>query len=314
MVTAARARRTTVLGNARIAMKATRPWSAGATQARTWFNELVCEPESNAPLSVNDTLARGMTGRFIAEMRERSVRCLLRCAPPTIEKRAAAYRAQCRWLEQTIPADLMILVHSVGPQDGKVKHASRFYMYWDVALEIQRLTAVAARIDARKLGLLEYAIAVVSEHALHRLFRRLNTIDHRAVLRELNPGIDALFCLMPGLLAARIAPVLTPTPSGALVFRYAGPEEEMEEEAPFIAVTWISDERMRESPVKLAAVQEARAERGVLGVVDEGFIVISEERLARSQDIASDEEQALRRLFRPSAGRAADKRQRSAKS
>jgi hypothetical protein len=66
---------------------------------------------------------------------------------------------------------------------------------------------------------------------------------------------------------------------------------------------------MRESRVKLAAVQEARAERGVLGVVDEGFIVISEERLARSQDIANDDERALLQLFRASAGRAGQRGQ-----
>ncbi len=289
-----------------MAMKAARPWSTGARQGGTWFNELMCEPDSDAPLSVNETLARAMTGRFIGEMRERAVQCLLRRAPPTIEKRAAAYRAQCRWIEQTIPSDLMILVDSVGAQDGKVKQACRSYMYWNVALEMHRLTAMAARIDVRKLAFLECPIAIVSEHALHRLFQRLNTIDHRAVLRELNPGIETLFWLNVGLLRARISPLLAPTPSGALVFRYAEPEEE---EAPFVAVTWISDERMRESRVKLAAVQEARAERGVLGVVDEGFIVISEERLARSQDIASDDERALFQLFRASAGRAGQRRQ-----
>jgi hypothetical protein len=100
--------------------------------------------------------------------------------------------------------------------------------------------------------------------------------------------------------------VLTPTPCGALVFRYAEPEEE---EVLFVAVTWISDERMRESPVKLAAVQEARAERGVLGILEEGFIVISKERIARSQDISGDEARALLELFSPAAGRAGKKRQ-----
>jgi hypothetical protein len=288
-----------------MALKAARPRSTGAPPSGTWFNELLGDADSNAPLSVNETLARAMTGRFIGEMRERAVRCLLRGAPPTIEKRAAAYRAHYRWIEQAIPFDLKILIDSVGPQDGKDKQASRCYMYWDVALELHRLTAMAARIDARKVEFREGAIAVVSEHALHRLFLRLNTIDHRAVLRELNPGIDILFWLSVPLLRTGISPVLTPTPSGALVFRYAEPEEE---EAPFVAVTWISDERMRESPFKLAAVQEARTERGVLGVVDEGFIVISEERIARSQDIASDEERALLQLFRPSARRAGHRR------
>jgi hypothetical protein len=289
-----------------MALKGARPRPPGSPPGGTWFNELVSEADSTAPLGVNDTLARAMTARFIGEMRERAVYCLLRGRPPTMEKRAAAYRAQCRWIEQAIPSDLMILIDSVGPQDGKDKHACRSYMYWDVGLQIQRLTAIGARIDARKLALREAAIAIVSEHALHRLFLRLNTVDHRAVLRELNPGIETLFWLNAPLLHARISPVLTPTPSGALVFRYAEPEEE---EAPFVAVTWISDERMRESPVKLAAVQEARAERGVLGVVDQGFIVVSAERIARSQDIAGDEERALLRLFRPSAGRAGQRRQ-----
>jgi len=284
-----------------MAMKAARPGSTPAPQGGTWFNDLICEAESTAPLSVNETLARAMTGRFIDEMRERSVHCLLRRAPPAIEKRAAAYRAQCRWIEQTIPSDLMILIDSAGPQDGKVKQACRSYMYWNVALDLHRLTAMGALIKARKLDFHECAIAIVSEHALHRLFQRLNTIDHRAVLRELNPGIQVLFWLNAGLLSAKFSPVLTPTPSGVLVFRYAEPEEE---EAPFVAVTWISDERMRESPAKLSAVQEARAERGVLGVIDEGFLVISEERLARSRDIATNDERALFELFRPSAGRA----------
>jgi hypothetical protein len=159
-----------------MAMKAPRLWSSGSRRGGAWLNELLCASDSNAPLSVTETLARAMTERFIGEMRERAVQCLLRRAPPTIEKLAVAYRAQCRWIEQTIPSDLMILVDSVGAKDGKVKQACRSYMYWNVALEMHRLTSMTARIDAPKLAFLEYVIAISTQTCLRQFSGRLADI------------------------------------------------------------------------------------------------------------------------------------------
>ena len=265
-----------------------------AAEVSVWTNELAPAQASDAPLSVNETLARSMTERFINEMRERSIRALVRSKPPAVAKRAAAYRATCRWFEQTLPAELLILIERFGPQDGKDKGAGRCYLYWNIAYAGRRLTALAAQIGARNAGLIECPIAILTEHALHRLFQRLNTIDYRAVLQELNGGIDRLFWLQLELLHGKISPVLVPTPLGALVFKYAGPEEG---EAPFIAVTWLSDERMRESEFKLRAVQEARAERGAAVPSDEGWLVISRARIARMEDASMDDEKRLLEVF-----------------
>jgi hypothetical protein len=241
-----------------------------------------------------------MTTRFIDEMRACSVKHLFRQELPATSKRAAAYRAECRWFEQSIPPDLMILIESIGPQDGKSKDASRCYMYWDVDLETRRLSAIGANIDARKGKLQETPLAIVSEHALRRLFQRLNTIDYRAVLRELNPAIDHLFSLAIDLINAKMSPLLVPTPKGVLIFRLATPDEE---EAPFVAVTWISDERMRESHFKLSAVQEARAERGVVVALDEGFFIVSHDRLAKGAEIYADGDSRFIEIFSSSKNR-----------
>ena len=199
-------------------------------------------------------------------------------------------------MEQTVPADLMILIESVGPQDGKTKDAGRFYLYWDVAMDARRLTAIASKIDARTVRSVEAPVAIISEHALHRLFQRLNTIDHRAVLREINPAIDNLFSFIAGLMRAETSPVMAPTPKGALVFRFAGPDEE---KAPYIAATWISDDRIRESQFKLSAIQEARAERGLVVAVDENLLIISGDRLG---EIPTAKDERLSELFSSSSG------------
>jgi len=200
----------------------------------------------------------------------------------------------------------MILIESLGPQDGKTKDASRFHLYWDVAMDAHRLVTIASEIDARTVRPIETPIAIISEHALQRLFQRLNTIDHRAVLREINPAIDNLFCFIAGLMTAKISPVMAPTPNGALVFRYSPPGEE---EAPFIATTWISDKRMRESQFKLDAVQEARVEQGLVVAEDDNFLIISLDRLSRLGEVPAGKDEQFFKLFRASSDGKRRKRQ-----
>jgi hypothetical protein len=104
----------------------------------------------NAALSVIETLARGMTNRFFEEMRERFLTKVLGRRPPAILKRAAAYRAECRWFEQSTPPDLIIASQSGGPQDGKTKDAYRVYLTWDMGLTLNRMMAVASIIDVER--------------------------------------------------------------------------------------------------------------------------------------------------------------------
>jgi hypothetical protein len=226
-----------------------------------------------ARLSVNETLARGMTSRFFEEMRERCLTKLLGQRPPTVLKRAAAYRAQCRWFEQRTPNDLIIATHPCGPQDGKTKDAYRVYLSWDMGLDLHRMMAVASIIDARKIDVLDCPVAIVTEHAIHRLFQRLNTLDYRAVLAELNPAIEIFFPLATEMLRMSCPTFMAPTPHGVLVFRLALPDEEA---APVVAVTWVSDQRMIESgAAKLSAVRRARAEQGLVLPHGRGYRVIT---------------------------------------
>lgn len=226
-----------------------------------------------AALSVNETLARGMTNRFFEEMRQRFITKLLRQRPPAVLKRAAAYRAQCRWFEQSTPTELIIASQSRGPQDGKSKDACRTYLTWDMGLNVNRMVALTSIIDARKIDVLDCPVAIVTEHALHRLFQRLNTLDYRAVLAELNPAIEIFFPLATEMLRTSCPTFMAPTPQGVLVFRFALPDEEA---APFVAVTWVSDQRMIESgAAKLSAVQRARVEQGLVLPHGRGYRVIT---------------------------------------
>src|SRR6202521_1849481 len=101
-------------------------------------------------LSRNETLARVMTNRFFEEMRERFLTKVLGRRPPAILKRAAAYRAEGRWFEQSTPPDLIIASQSGGPQDGKTKDAYRVYLTWDMGLTLNRMMAVASIIDVER--------------------------------------------------------------------------------------------------------------------------------------------------------------------
>src|ERR1700674_4895447 len=224
-------------------------------------------------LSVNETLARGMTNRFFEEMRERFLTRVLERRPPAVLKRAAAYRAECRWFEQSTPTDLIIATQLCGPQDGKTKDAYRIYLTWDMGLTQNRLLAVASIIDARKIEVQDCPVAIVTEHAVHRLFQRLNTLDYRAVLSELNPAIEIFFPLATEMLRMSCSTFMAPTPHGVLVFRLALPDEEA---APVVAVTWVSDQRMIKSgAAKLSTVRLARAEQGLVLPHGRGYRVIT---------------------------------------
>ena len=103
----------------------------------------------NAALSVNETLARGMTNRFFEEMRERFLTKVLGRRPPAVLKRAAAYRAECRWFEQSTPTDLIITTQLCGPQDGKTKDAYRIYLP-DLGYGANPKSAAGVGIDHRR--------------------------------------------------------------------------------------------------------------------------------------------------------------------
>jgi hypothetical protein len=198
---------------------------------------------------------------------------LLGGRPRAVLKRAAAYRAECRWFEQSTPPDLIITTQLFGPEDGKTKDAYRVYLTWDMGLTLNRIMAVASIIDARKIDVLDCPVAIVTGHAIHRLFQRLNTLDYRAVLGELNPAIEIFFPLATEMLRIACPTFMAPTPRGVLVFRLALPDEEA---APVVAVTWVSDQRMIESgAAKLSTVRRARVEHGLVLPRGRGYGVIT---------------------------------------
>jgi hypothetical protein len=165
--------------------------------------------------------------------------------------------------------DLIIANQSFGPQDGRSKDAYRVYLTWDMGLNLNRMMAVTSIIDARKIDVLDCPVAIVTEHAVHRLFQRLNTLDSRAVLAELNPAIEIFFPLAAEMLRTSCPTFMAPTPHGVLVFRLALPNKEA---APVVAVTWVSEQRMIESgAAKLSTVRRARVEQGLVLPLGRGY-------------------------------------------
>jgi hypothetical protein len=103
-------------------------------------------------------------------------------------------------------------------------------------------------------------------------------MERLTVVRERNPAVATLAEYLERLFSTGISPFLRPTPSGAFAIRQLSVRVE---DAPFIAVTWAFDTRMGDSPVKLSAVLEARAEHGIATQLDGQWLVLSPSRAAK---------------------------------
>jgi len=77
------------------------PLRLGQVRRRIKRRSPVIYSTDKRALFLRRKVARGMTSRFFEEMRERFLTKVLGRRPPAVLKRAAAYRAECRWFEQS---------------------------------------------------------------------------------------------------------------------------------------------------------------------------------------------------------------------
>jgi hypothetical protein len=257
----------------------------------------VLEPRPASGVWVNETLARAMVQRFISEMRASSAALAAREPVIRTTKRAAAFRALCRHFEATIPPELLISVDSAGDRSGKSKDAVRTYGFWEVHAGTRRLSACCLSIRARNLEAVGAPMLIVTDHALQRLFERLRTMERLTVVREMSPAVATLAEYMQLLFSTHISPFLLPTPSGAFVVRQVSVRAQ---DVPFSAVTWASDTRMDDAPVKLSAVLAARAENGIATEFDGQWLVLSPSRAAKLHGTPGRRYRDLLRAFRAS--------------
>ncbi len=223
-------------------------------------------PEVEQPYAVSESLAHGLVSRLAAESAEAD-RLRIDAAgviPPSIE-RADAYHRACAWLAQSIPHHLLIHSAALGaPTHHRSGKDDRFVaLHWAPDPGEKCLVARLHVIHARNLEQRQNVLLMVTVPALMRAFYRLKTMDSRAVLRELEYAAMAALawhkalCRLP-----HDQDILLPTPNGALaVARDAAGCADF---GGLRARTWLSDRRMADNIVRLAAVRRARLGKGVV--------------------------------------------------
>jgi hypothetical protein len=230
------------------------------------------EPLASEPVSgMSESLAHGLVTRFVEQWRQADVVSLMRHPPPLKQKRAAAYRANCAWLSRSVPKSLQIMVVRSGPQNGVDKSGRYALLHWEPADDEDWLIVGVQLVCANQPGVESRLLTLVSRHALVRAFQRLKTDDPRVVLDELAPSIELYWDLRPFHVALGRPIIMVPTRRGGVL---VAPHEETPNAVFF--KTWISDERMVERPGRLRAMQRARAEKGMVLMVDGRFAVFSE--------------------------------------
>jgi hypothetical protein len=233
-------------------------------------------PPPSEPVSgMSESLARGLVTRFSDEWRRADIAALLRHPAPETQKRAAAYRANCAWLLRSVPPSLQVMTVRSGPQNG-VDKAGRFVLFhWQPDERENWLYLVAQCVRANRPGVEEAIFALVSQHALMRVFMRLKTDDPRVVLDELATGVETYWDLGAYHKVALGRPViLLPTRRGAAL---VAPRQETP--TGVFWKTWMTDERMQTNPRRLRAVERARAEHGFVLMVDGRYAVFSKDSL-----------------------------------
>jgi len=257
--------------------------SAGSQAGNVSSPEAVC--------SVSESLAHGLVTRMTGGAAQTRQRLAERVPLPSLtSKRAAQYRAACTYVLNAIPRDLLVLSTSNGDQSGKDKNAWRLFFHWGclTALEVlsgsqsvaddqrEQLVLMVSGVYARHRSISSRSIALVSRHALMRLFYRLKTTDESPVLDELADFAVALSCFKD--VTDRMSwdcELLVPSRSGAFVL-----VRDRTGSADVAVRTWMSHDRMVDNRWRQAAVALAREENGLVVNHTGGFPVMSRRRLA----------------------------------
>lgn len=236
------------------------------------------EPLPSEPVSgMSESLAEGLVSRFVEDWRHADRDSLMRHPPPQTQKRAAAYRAYCQWLQRSVPSSLHIMTVRSGPQSGVDKSGCFALIHWQPARDDGWLYVAAQAVCANRPGVESVLLALVARHALMRLFHRLKTDDARVVLDELAPSVELYWNLGIYHKQALGRPViLLPTRRGAAL---VAPHEESSTGVFF--KTWMTDQRMQDNPRRLRAVQRARAEHGFVLMIDGRYAVFSQQSLGQ---------------------------------
>jgi len=228
-------------------------------------------------ISMNETLAHGLVKRFVGQWSDLNLKALHQNKPPETQKRAAAYRAICKWLVRSVPEQLRIVEFLHGDQSGRDKRALFGVVYWEPDEECQWLRAVMRCASARG-GLKSRELLGLSKHALVRLFQRLKTMEPAQVLSEASAAIrnyQPWHWVHEHVLG--LPEILVPTPHGAMVL--ARKDDAARRGGRVCAKTWMSDARMVETAKRIGAVRSARSESGFVLIANGDFVVVSGKRL-----------------------------------
>jgi hypothetical protein len=226
---------------------------------------------------MSESLAEGLVSRFVDEWTRSDLEALDRHPPPQKYKRAAAYRALCDWLQRSVPATMQILTLRLGPQTGKDKGGGMVLVHWQPDPRTKWLLVAVKVVSAHHPSVVSQLLVQVSRHALVRLFQRLRTDDPRLVLDELAQSMKSywhIYFTHTQLLGR--ADIMVPTRRGAVAI--AADESNATDT---VVKTWISDQRMEQSPDRLRAVKRARTEEGFVLMANGRFIVLSRESMKK---------------------------------
>lgn len=244
---------------------------------------------------MSETLAEGLVSRFITVWRDREMSSVQRAITPQTMKRAAAYRATRDWVVRSVPRELFIFNAEFGASSGLDKRAMFLIAHWQPSSTRACLDAMVTRVFARDGQVDFLPILIVTRHALVRLFQRLRTADPDRLMHELNTA--ALSCMTLALSGRSVLSghdFLVPTPSGAAIVNI-----DPTLAAVMALKTWLSDARMRDSPGRLKMVERARREKGLVVIVDDGFVLLSQAQARGDEPIPQRELVRMRTTGHP---------------
>ncbi len=245
-------------------------------------------------VSMNETLAHGLTSRLVSEVLEPAITRFERQPRPIgTSKRPALYRGTMRWLIDALAGPALIDKIAEGDQSGCDKNASFSIMHWLPQPSRNRLLVQQITVRARDPGHVYTQIdAAATNHAVTRVFQRLKTGDQGAVLSELRA------CIQNGMrpiYQMEWAPdnMLVPTPHGYAIFGVDF-ENHRGNPASLVVKTFLPTGYI-EQPHKARSIELAREERGVALEIAGYHVVISPIRVRdATPERATDMQAAVR--------------------
>lgn len=210
-------------------------------------------------LSVNETLAYGMSKHLLSQAARQQQSSLNRYARPERgRKRISSFKQLTRWARSMIAPGLLIYSETHIPEKTGFRKGYYRQMHWmaseldgRVHLQLEVLT-----IPARTHQLHVHILVRLSQHAQMRLYHRLGTIDHQTVLAELGNLISHLHGL---LTLYQHSPMqrdwMITTPRGVFVLA-----RDVHQPGLLVIKTWISNHRLYEGSPLQRAVRQAQAE------------------------------------------------------